>query len=294
MSLAQLFYAKNHAKQVRRVPTRRPRRHRVLPRRSPLLFEPLEPRLLLSSSPLSYVAAAGKALDLTLRLSEDPGVPTIQLVDNTSTTQSVVAQQVLSETNQVIITGSDQDDRLKLDLTTPLPIPVTFDGLGGSNTLVGPDTDTRWNITGQNAGDVAGVVFADVENLIGGSGSDLFVLADGSSVGGRLDGRGGPDTVDASGRAVPMFLSRSADGSALLIDASTTVRTANIEDFLGADAYIDPRLVPVADPAPAAAPGDAPGGLVPQLPSLRLVDGNPGNLAGQVFYLDHDGASAVT
>ena len=51
MSLAQLFYAKNTAKQCRRVQARRPRRHPVLPRRRKLLFERLEPRLLLAADP---------------------------------------------------------------------------------------------------------------------------------------------------------------------------------------------------------------------------------------------------
>src|SRR5574342_184523 len=42
MSLAQLFYAKNQAKQ---------RRPRAAPPRRKILFEPMEPRLLLSVSP---------------------------------------------------------------------------------------------------------------------------------------------------------------------------------------------------------------------------------------------------
>src|SRR5574341_524589 len=51
MSLAQLFYAKNHARQGRPGLRPRRRRHPVLPRRCPLLFEPLEPRFLLSADP---------------------------------------------------------------------------------------------------------------------------------------------------------------------------------------------------------------------------------------------------
>jgi hypothetical protein len=51
MSLAQLFYAKNAARQERKAPPRRPRRRKLLRRRRPLLFEPLEPRLLLDAIP---------------------------------------------------------------------------------------------------------------------------------------------------------------------------------------------------------------------------------------------------
>jgi hypothetical protein len=47
MSLAELFYAKH----PRRVEPIHPRRRRVRPRHRKLLFEPLEPRLLLSADP---------------------------------------------------------------------------------------------------------------------------------------------------------------------------------------------------------------------------------------------------
>ncbi len=86
-----------------------------------VLFEPLEPRILLSSD-LSYAGAA--AFDLTLRLDDDGVNPaTLRLIDNNTTT--AVAEQALSETNSVIVSGSTGADRLVVDLSTP------FDLLGG-------------------------------------------------------------------------------------------------------------------------------------------------------------------
>ena len=58
MSIVQLF----DAKQAHRAGTSRLRGKRLLPRRRrKLLFERLEPRLLLSASPLSYTAATAAA-----------------------------------------------------------------------------------------------------------------------------------------------------------------------------------------------------------------------------------------
>ena len=85
-------------------------------KRRKVLFEPLEPRILLSSDPLSYTAAANTAVDLTLRLQEVGGIDTLQLINNSD--QSVLQSQDLADTSAVEITGSDLDDRLRLISTS--------------------------------------------------------------------------------------------------------------------------------------------------------------------------------
>nr|NIS81190.1 hypothetical protein [Anaerolineales bacterium] len=50
----------------------------------------------------------------------------------------------------------------------------------GADTLIGPDSDSIWYITGTDAGSVGGVVFSGIENLTGGAGADTFIFADGS------------------------------------------------------------------------------------------------------------------
>ena len=62
---------------LNRFKCRKPR----LPRRKQLLFEPLEPRLLLSGDPFHTAALATAGVDLTLRLGHQDGVETRQLLD---------------------------------------------------------------------------------------------------------------------------------------------------------------------------------------------------------------------
>ena len=104
----------------------------------------------------------------------------------------------------IVITGSDADDSLTLDLQAPLTIPVSFDGGAGNDTIVGPVSDVTWDVTGPDAGTVAGVDFTSVENLSGASDNkDTFVVAPGGSVSGKVDGgQGGFDTLRLSGTTV--------------------------------------------------------------------------------------------
>src|SRR3990167_2032802 len=169
MSLAELFYTKHPRRSVR------PPGKKALRRQRKLLFEPLEPRLLLSAEPLSLAAAA--AADLTLRLVYEPDLPTLQIVDNTAAPESqVLASRALAETSGVEIYGSEEDDRLTIDASAAGTVGVTFAGHGGADTLVGPDTDSAWTITGFDAGVVGSVAFGGVEDLRGGAARDLFAF----------------------------------------------------------------------------------------------------------------------
>jgi hypothetical protein len=78
-----------------------------------------------------------------------------------------------------------------------------FVGSAGSDTLIGPDANTQWNLTGTNEGSVSGGAvasdtFASFENLTGGSGDDTFSIYDGGSLAGNLDGGSGNNTLDYS------------------------------------------------------------------------------------------------
>ena len=88
-------------------------------------LEPLEPRILLSADLSHTMGDAGE--DLTLRLADVEGVDTLQLItssDPNADTQ-VVASQALADTSGVQVTGSDQDDTLRIDLDFDL-IPENF------------------------------------------------------------------------------------------------------------------------------------------------------------------------
>ena len=74
----------------------------------------------------------------------------------------------------------------------------TLEGGLGSDTILAPAADNTWNITSTDTGTVGGVTFSTIENLSGGSGVDLFVLADGAGVSGAIDGGTGVDSLDYS------------------------------------------------------------------------------------------------
>jgi hypothetical protein len=151
MSLCEIFYAKQLLRKSR---GRRSRDRRILPRHRPILFEPLEPRLLLDASPLLFNMAAlqpGLAHEVTLRVIDDAGTLTVQVVDGSNAVQ---ASQALADTSAVAITGDNAaDDTLIIDASAP-PLPISFTGGDGSDRLVGPNLASTWNVTAANAGTV--------------------------------------------------------------------------------------------------------------------------------------------
>jgi hypothetical protein len=150
---------------------------------------------------------ASDANELTLRL--DAAAQTLQLVDDL--TAVVVAEQALAQTSRVEVVGSEADDRLTLDATVPASLAVFFEGDTGSDTIVGPNADRTWNVTGEGSGSLAGLTFSGIENLSGGSGADVFVF-DGGSVA-ATSGGGGADTLDLSADTTGVVVDLS-DGTA--------------------------------------------------------------------------------
>jgi Ca2+-binding RTX toxin-like protein len=198
-------------------------------KRRKVLFEPLEPRILLSSDPFSYTAAANTAVDLTLRLQEVSGIDTLQLINNSD--QSVLQSQALADTSAVEITGSDLDDRFTIDLDfddLADSLPLTFTGGTGNDTLRGPDGDNTWDITGFNTGTLNDqLLFTDLENLVGGSGADAFHFVHQAVLSRTIDSGLGVNTMDYS-----------AYGSGVTVDLSEGTATgtggiANIRNVIG-------------------------------------------------------------
>ena len=73
-----------------------------------------------------------------------------------------------------------------------------FVGSLGSDTLVGPNVTSQWNITSANGGSVNASTFSSFENLIGGAADDTFSIYDGGSLSGKIDGGAGNNTLDYS------------------------------------------------------------------------------------------------
>ncbi len=162
-----------------------------------IAVEALEPRLLLSAETMVFVAGA-TAADLTIRI-DDAATPVVQIVDNH--TGNIVMSRALAETSGVAITGSDQNDSLKIDSSAASAIPIAFDGGGGTDKLIGPEVDATWHVTGRDAGTVANVTFTHVEQLQGAADNqDTFVFEEGGSIAGFIDGGpGGFDSLVVAG-----------------------------------------------------------------------------------------------
>ena len=202
-------------------------------------FEPLEQRVLLSGD-LNYAADAGAALNLMLRLDEP--TQNLQLVDNA--TSIVLIEQALAGTDRVVVTGAEGNDALTVDYATPFDTPVLFDGGSGSDTLIGPDADSTWNVTGPDSGTVGGVNFSGIENLTGAADNqDTFVFDAGSSLSGRVEGgAGGFDTVVLSGGTY-LSMVFNATGP----DSGTILRDADVLAYAGMEPVTVIQPTAVAD-----------------------------------------------
>jgi len=90
-----------------------------------------------------------------------------------------------------------------------------FQGGAGTDTLVGPSpgSPVDWNVTGVGAGMIRGLTFGQMENLTGGSNLDRFLLEDGGSVPGTINGGasgvGERDQLRYEGLTGPLFVDMS-------------------------------------------------------------------------------------
>jgi hypothetical protein len=125
----------------------------------------------------------------------------------------------------------------------------TFNGQGGSNTLIGPNLSNTWNIDGKsaagtvigaNAGNINGKdYFTGMQNLVGGAQNDTFKLYNGGSIAASIDGKGGTNTLDYSSYAGNVTVNLLLHAASLVggvsgnFAASPTNSIANIQNVTG-------------------------------------------------------------
>ncbi len=148
---------------------------------------------------------------------------------------TIVSGLVATGLANLTITTGTGDDVLRIQTTDNPTLPVaggvlSFDGGEGSDRIEGPAADITWNLTGSGAGNLGGttgLVFTNVESLVGGSGQDTFAFPAGVSFEGTVDGLGGSDTLDYSAWTDPVVVNL-AMGS-----ATGTGGVSNVEDVIG-------------------------------------------------------------
>ena len=128
-------------------------------------FESLEPRYLLSADLMPFaVDMLDPSIGNELTLKLDGATNTLQVIDaRDPAAPAVVASQALGVTSEVVVTGTDQDDRLTLDLSDPFKLPggISFTGNLGLDSLV-----------------IQGGAFDSVEHDATGDGSGLIRQSD--------------------------------------------------------------------------------------------------------------------
>lgn len=183
-----------------------------------LFMESLESRLLLSITPwldddcddcVTFVGTDGadalylRVTDGVLEFSED-GATDSYLRDLDLDTDGDQTLTISSATViEVRLLGGDNTLFVDASLSsalTDLQGAMNWEGGDGNDTLVGPDLDSTWEISGADAGTLNSQIrFSSVENLTGGSDADTFLFSDGAAIAGNVDGGGSEDdTLDYS------------------------------------------------------------------------------------------------
>ncbi|MEM8645889.1 MAG: LEPR-XLL domain-containing protein, partial [Pseudomonadota bacterium] len=132
--------------------------------------------------------------------------------------------EFVDPTSSLDVHGGGGDDSFTLHQLDG-DFAVSLDGGEGDDTLASGDDDNLWMITGEDAGDLNGAAFVDVENLTGGAGDDVFQFMSGGSISGVVDGGGGNNTLDFSAQTVNVVADLDL-GTASLTGAVRDVQNA--------------------------------------------------------------------
>ncbi|MGD8574588.1 MAG: hypothetical protein PVJ40_06520, partial [Gammaproteobacteria bacterium] len=126
------------------------------------------------------------------------------------------------------LTGGTGDDSFQIAGGT---LSGLITGGGGSDSLTGDNIANTWSITGSDSGTLTGIGgFAAIQNLVGGSGPDVFTLS-GGTISGSIDGAGGNDTLVGDNLANTWHVTGANAG-----DATGVAAFAGIENLTGGSA----------------------------------------------------------
>jgi hypothetical protein len=184
---------------------------------------------LAQAGPLNFTGLAGVG-SAAYRLRQSSG--DLQIVDD-ATGQVLLSKALAYTTSVAIQAANGVNTTLTIDFSGgAFSLPVTFTGGTGNNTLVGPNASETWNLTGPNAGKFGTVSFTGVQNLVGGTASDVFKFGAKGSLSGSLSGGGGGDWLDYSGLTTPVTVNLQT-GAATGVAGGAAGKVANIQDVHG-------------------------------------------------------------
>lgn len=171
----------------------------------------------------------------TLRLSAPDGAASGM---GAILSDSMIDYTFVAPDETLTIEGGAGDDTFAVDgVADALVDRVLLSGGAGTDAVVGPPTATlAWNITGADAGDVAGVSFVQVENLQGqADNEDTFVVSEGGSLSGILDGGdGGFDSLVLSGGDYETITYKAFD-----LHSGTITRDGDVIRYAGLEPITD-------------------------------------------------------
>ena len=119
---------------------------------------------------------------------------------------------------------------------------VTIDGAEGTDTLTAVSAAEFW-VTGDNAGTLDEIAFANIENLTGSSEADTFTFANSAGLDGTINGAGGDDTLTASDDTNTFTITGANMGTMLIVStddegntSTSTTAFESIESLVGGEA----------------------------------------------------------
>ena len=131
-------------------------------------------------------------------------------------------------------------------------------GSASNNLVLAPNSDTTFNVTSLNAGNLNGAIaFSNFAILTGGSGNDTFKFANGATITGSINGGGGVNTLDDSAYTTTVTANLPASRATAV---GGTV--SNVQAYVGGSNSGNKVLGPNADTVwPAANSGDLNGSI---------------------------------
>lgn len=140
---------------------------------------------------------------LPLSVLGGAGTDKLQIDGQTTSNSYVIDQSTITANGQVVTLGDVENvvvnGKNSTDTFTVSAMPVfalALQGASGMDTLNAPDIANIWTITGGGSGTLnSAISFSAVETLLGGTDTDTFLVANGKSFAGTIDGGGGENTL---------------------------------------------------------------------------------------------------